>query len=59
MEQTAGTGWFPASWLAHADPDWGAAVIPISLGTGLSFEEGRFPPEDPREQVQPKQSWRH
>ena len=51
-----GTGWFPASSFAHIDPGWGAAVIPISLGTGLSSEEGRFPQRTPGSKSNPNKA---
>lgn len=53
-EQTSvRTSRLPASSFAHIDPDWGAAVIPITLRTSLAFEEGRLPQRTPGSKSNP------
>lgn len=47
---------FQASLFAHIDPDWGAAMIPITLGTSLAFEEGRLPQRTPGSKSNPNKA---
>lgn len=48
----------PASSFAPGphDPDWGAAVIPITLRTSLAFEEGRLPQRTPGSKSNPNKA---